>query len=185
MSMSTSFGTDYEMADHDSTDASGTLPCCAGPSVEQGRCLSVTNGFLMNYFSIAVVGQKIPLVTSVRFLSLWHAVALCVDSVTVVGLASLLVLLPLSAVVTSLMRGPHGIHTTSSSPQLSEACEDSALDDDVLSVSYPWQLLAKAESVVAHLFSPLLARAFLTVDLPTREQTCVRTVSHERAPPLP
>src|SRR5882724_13710150 len=108
MSRRTTFGTDYEMADNDSTDASGTLPCCAGQPGEQGGRLSVTNGFLMNYFSIAVVGQKIPRVTSGRFLSLWHAVALCVDSVVVVGLASLLLLLPLSAVVTSLMRGPHG-----------------------------------------------------------------------------
>ena len=70
MSMRTSFGTDDEMADNDSSDASGPLPCCAGPSGEHGGCRSVTKGFLMNDFSIVVLGQKILLVTSVRFLSL-------------------------------------------------------------------------------------------------------------------
>jgi hypothetical protein len=163
------------MADNDSTDASGTFPCCAGPSVEQGGCLSVTNGFLMNYFSMVVVGQQIPLVTSVRLLSLRHAVALFVDSVAVVGLASLL-LLPLSLVTTPLLRGLHGIHTTSAALQLGEACEDNRLEDDAVSLACPWQLLAKTEGVVEYLCSLLLALALRAVDLPTRDQTGVRTV---------
>lgn len=164
------------MADNDSTDANGTFPCCAGPSVEQGGRLSVTHGLLMSYFRIAVVGQKMPLVTSVRFLSLWHAVVLLLDSVTMVGLASLLLFLPLSLVTTPLLRGLHGIHATSSALQLGKACEDTHLDDDAVSLACPWQLLAKTEGVVEYRCSPLLALALLTVDLPTRDQTGVCTV---------
>lgn len=163
------------MADNDSTDARRTFPGCAGPSVEQGGHLSVTNGFLMNYFSIVVVGQKIPLVTSVRFLSLWHAVALFVDSVTVVGLASLL-LLPLSLVTTPLLRSLHGIYPASSALPLGEVREDNHLDDHAVSLACPWQLLAKTEGVVEYLCSLLLTLALLAVDLPTRDQTGVRTV---------
>jgi len=163
-------------ADTDSTEASGTLPCCAGPSVEQGGRLSIANGLLMTSFRIVVVGHTIPLVTSVRFLSLWHVIALCVDSVAVVGLTSLL-RLPLSLVMTPLLRGLYyGLHTTSSALPLGEACEDNRLEDDAVSLAWPWQLFAKTEGVVAYLYSLLLARALFAMDLPTRDQNGVRTV---------
>jgi len=185
MSMRKNFATDEAMADNDSPGANNTSRCCSGQPVTQGTCLSVTNELQRAQSSIATVRQKVSFLTSAQFFSFWRCADLFVNPVIATSLTALLLLLPLSAVVTSLMCGPHGIHTTSSSPQLSEACEDSSLDDDVLSFTYPWQLLAKVESVVAHLFPPLLEFAFLTVDLPIGEQTGVRTVSHERAPPLP
>ena len=170
MSMRTSFGTDSEMADNDSSDASGTLPCCAEPSGEHGACLSVTKGFLMNSFSIAVGGQQMPLVTLVRFLSRWPAVALFGDAVAVGGLASLF-LLPLCLVTTLLLRGLHGIPTTSSTLPLGEACEDTRRDDEAVALPCPWQLFAKMAGVVAYRGSLLLALARRAVDLPARDRS--------------
>lgn len=136
--------------------------------------------------SIVVSRKQISLIFMPgQFLSLWHRAGVLVSLSVAVGLTALLLLLPLSAVVTSLLRGPRGIHTTSSSSQLSEVCEDSSLDDDILSFTFPWQLVAKAENVGGHRFSALLAFDLLTLNLPTIEQAGVRAISHGRAPPLP
>lgn len=119
-----------------------------------------------------------------QFLGFWHRTGALMGPTVAVGLTALLLLLPLSAVATSLLRGPRGIHTTPSSPRLFEACEDSSFDDDVFSFTHPWQLLTKAESVVARRLSPLLTSVLLTGDLPAVGRTGVRAVSHGRAPPL-
>ena len=61
--------------------------------------------------SIVTVGQQGSHVMSIRFLRLWRCAALRIEPIAVVGLAALLLLLPLSAVTAPLIRGLHGIRT--------------------------------------------------------------------------